>query len=563
MGHVATQDNAGGPGFDNSSGGGQTHVVDLPPDITAAGLRQIVAQCSNGRLVLVVPRRATTLARSGLVSFQVLRRQAEGLGLPVAIVTRQSTVRRLAAEAGLPVFGTVDSAVNRATWHSSSAVVGEYQPPPPRRSPHVRVSALRRGFLPARFRRITLTQGDPARPLPAWLETLFLAVLLVVAVVAVSGTLAFIVPAATVTLVPALEPVTGTVTVTALPTVDIVDTQRRIVPARRIGQRVEGDDSIEATGTKSAPDQAAQGSVVFTNRGPTPQQIPAGTVVSTSTGANVRFQTLAPAELPGGIGARVTVPIAALEPGPSGNVRAFAINTVEGPLAPLVNVVNPAATGGGNVKPVAVVTQGDKDRLRNRLEQQVKQKAYAALGQLLEEGEFVPPETVGTLVVEETYDRFTDEVANQVNLRLRLLATALAVDGKAADELALQALSDNLPRRGRLLADTVTYTRGPATVSQLDDGTPVIQFDVTASAQAVLDIDPAAVRATIRGLPPTEAVSKLQAEWRLQKPPEISLSPEWLLPILRRFDYDWLPMPVADRVPWLPFRTLVRVQLAR
>jgi hypothetical protein len=532
--------------------------VELPAAATAAGLRQAIAQCGSGRLVLVVPGRTTALARSGSVSFQVLRRQAEAQGLPVAIVTRQGRVRDLATGAGLAVFGTVEGALDSPTWRAAAL---EYQPPPPRRDPHVKLSAQRRSFLPARFRRVALAEGDP-RPLPGWLETILLAMLLGLAVIAVSGAVAFIVPVATVTLVPAQEPVTTTVSVLALPNVDAVDVERRIIPARRIGQRVEGDDSMEATGTQSAADQPAQGSVVFTNRGPSPQPVPAGTIVATSTGSNVRFQTLAPAELPGGIGARVTVPIEALEPGPAGNVRAFSINTVEGPLAPLVNVINPAGTGGGNVKPVAVVTQGDKDRLRSRLEQQVKQKAYAALGELLEQGEFVPPETVGTLVVDETYDRFTDEAANQVNLRLRLLATALAVDGEAADALALQALSDDLPRRGRLLADSVSYTRGPATVSQLADGTPVIQFDVTASGQAVLDIDPAAVRATIRGLPPAEAIGKLQGEWRLQGPPELTLGPEWVLPILRRLDFEWLPLPVADRVPWLPFRTHVRVQLA-
>jgi hypothetical protein len=208
-----------------------------------------------------------------------------------------------------------------------------------------------------------------------------------------------------------------------------------------------------------------------------------------------------------------------------------------------------------------VVTQGDKDRLRSRLLQQVTQKSYLALGELLDAGEFVPPETVGTLVVDETYDRFNDEEANQLSLRLRLLATALAVDGTAADELALQALSDSLPRRGRLLADTVRYSRGPATVTELEDGTPIITFDVTASGQAVPDVDPAAVRAAIRGLRPPDAISTLQRQWRLQIPPELAVGPDWLMPLLRRFDFEWLPLPVADRVPWLPFRTHVRVEL--
>lgn len=551
----------GAEGNGASAPGEATHVVVLPPDVTAAGVRRLIAQCPSGRLALVLPARADGLVRTAPVVFQMAQRQAEIQGLPVAVVTRNPALREQARAAGLPVFGTVEGAQEARTWRAPAPVPTDL-PPPPLRDAHEPVDEQRRRWLTARFRRVRLEEGLP-RPIPGWLEAVGLAGLLVGLAAAVIGLLAFVVPVATVRLVPALEPVSATVTITARPDVTAPRAADRVVPARRIGERVEAIDTIETTGTRSAPDQPARGSVVFINRGPAPQEIPAGTVVATSTGANVRFQTTEPAQLPPGVGARATVPVVALEPGPVGNVRAFTINTIEGPLALAANVINPTPTSGGSVKPVAVVTQADKDRLRSRLEPQLKQRAFAALGELLNEGEFVPPETVGTLVVSETYDRFNDEEAEQLTLGLRLLATALAVDGAAADQMALQELGNTLPRRTRLLVDTVTYTRGPAQVTTLEDGTPVITFDVTASGQAVLDIDPAAVRALIRGLPPGEAVQKLQSEWRLQGPPELALGPDWVQPILRRLDQGWLPVPVVDRVPWLPFRIHVRIDLAR
>lgn len=538
----------------------ETHVVELPPAITSSGLRQVVGQFATGRVILQVPPGASELAASGAVPFQILRRQSEAQRVPVAIATRDPAIRGLASAAGLPVYGTIQGALD-STWHTTASDLAAEPPPPPPRSARQPVSDQRRAWLSSRFRRVQIAAGGP-KPLPWWLETAVLAVALVLSILAVTGAIAFIVPVANVTLIPAQEPVTATITVTARPDVEAVDSALNVIPARRIGQRVEGDDVIETTGTGTAADARAQGTVVFTNRGPAPQQIPAGTTVATSTGSNARFQTLASVELPGGVGAQVVVPIEALEPGPAGNARAGTINTVEGGLGALIAVINPEETGGGNVKQVAVVTQGDKDRLRNRLLQQVTQKSYLALGELLEAGEFVPPETVGILVVDETYDRFIDEEAEQLFLGLRLLATALAVDGTAADELALQALGDSLPRRGRLLADTVRYSRGPATVTELEDGTPIITFDVTASGQAVPDVDPAAVRAAIRGQRPPDAVDTLQNQWRLQAAPELAVGPDWLMPLLRRFDFDWLPLPVADRVPWLPFRTHVRIELA-
>ncbi len=539
-----------------------THVVEAPMDISAAGLRQLLRQVGSGRVIVAVtrgrPGNGRQAAEAGLVLLQSLRRQADAQGLDVALVTRDERLRAQAADVGIPVFGSVQGAQERPWALGTSRL--DYIPPSPSRDLHEPASAQRRGLLASRFRTVRLAAGD-RRSLPWWLETVLLLAVLVFSVVAVSAVAAFIVPSAEVRLVPAQEPLAETVTLTARSDVEAANAGQLVLPARRIGQRVEVGGAVLATGKEFAPDQAAQGAVVFTNRRAEAQEIPPGTVVATSTGSNVSFETVQPVTLPPGVGSQVTAPIRALEPGPAGNVRAFSINTIEGSLAVTANVINPSGTSGGSVKEVPVVKQADKDALRAQLEQEARQKAYVALGELLREGEFVPPETVGTLVIDETYDRFTDEAADEVTLRLRLLATALAVDGAAADEMALQALGQKIPRRGQMLADSVRFSRGTATVTQEGDAV-LISFPNTASSVVVLDVDPAAVRAAIRGMTPEEAVATLQRNWRLQGAPELTLGPEWIEPLLRRLDFDWLPLPVADRVPWLPFRTHVKVQFA-
>jgi hypothetical protein len=557
-----------------------THVIQAPADISAAGLRQLLRQVEAGRVIVVVTRSQANggngsessvtrdwavhqrdgkpAAETGLVLLHSLRRQADAQGLEVALVTRDERLRAQAGDVGIPVFGSVQGAQEH-TWGLSPSLL-DGLPPSPARDAHEAVSAQRRGLLASRFRTVKLAAGQ-RRPLPLLLETLLLLAVLMLAVTAISAVAAFIVPVATVRLVPAQEPLAETVTITARSDVEAANFSQRVLPARRIGQRVEVEGSVLATGTEFAPDQPAQGAVVFTNRRAEPQEIPPGTIVATATGSNVSFETVQPVTLPGGVGSQVSVPIRALEPGPAGNVRAFAINTAEGPLGVTTNVINPSGTSGGSVTEVPVVKQADKDALRAQLEQEARQKAYLALGELLREGEFVPPETVGTLVIDETFDRFTDEAADEVTLRLRMLATALAVDGAAADEMALRAMGEKIPRRSQMLSDSVRFTRGPATV-ETEGEAVVISFPNTASSVVVLDIDPAAVRALIRGMTPGEAVAALQSSWRLQIPPELTLGPDWVEPLLRRLDFDWLPLPVADRVPWLPFRTQVNVQLA-
>lgn len=542
-----------------------THVVQVPAEVTAAGLRQALRQCDGGRAIVLIGRGAPRRRRgdrapaeSGLVLLQSLRRQADAQGLEVALVTRNERLRAQAADVGIPAFGTVQGAQERPWTLAPSRL--DYTPPNPGRDLHQPVSVQRRGRLAARFRTVRLAAGD-RRPTPWWLETALLLAVLVGAIAALSAMAAFIVPSAEVRLVPAQEPLTETITLTARSDVETASASQLLLPARRIGERVEVEGTVLATGLEYAPDQPAQGAVVFTNRRAEPQEIPVGTVVATATGSNVSFETIQPATLPPGVGSQVTVPIQALQPGQAGNVRAFTINTIEGSLAVTANVINPSGTSGGTVKQVPVVKQADKDALRAQLEQEARQKAYVALGKLLREGEFVPSETVGTLVLDETFDRFTDEAADEVTLRLRLLATALAVDGTAADEMALQALGQKIPRRAQMLTDSLRFSRGTATVSQEGD-VVTISFPNTASSVVVLDVDPAAVRAAIRGMTPAEAVATLQRTWRLQETPELTLGPDWIEPLLRRLDFDWLPMQVADRVPWLPFRTHVDVQFA-
>lgn len=545
----------------------QIHIVELAADSSAAAARQVLRSLSGGRVLVVIapsdrkirPGSGSGFAsESGLVLLQSLRRQADVQDLELAIVSRNEHLRIQAAEAGVPAFGTVETARARA-WGARATGLDRL-PPEPRRDAGQMVNRVRHGTAVARSRTRTIAAGRGAA-LPSLLQSALLALFLVFSLLAVTAVLAFLIPVAEVQMVPAHEPLAATIRLTARSDQATLSSSNLLMPARRIGQRVEVEGSLATTGKNFAPSESAQGTVLFTNRRPQSLEIPAGTVVATSTGSNIRFETTEPAGLGGGVGAQAYVPIKAIDPGPIGNVRAFTINTIEGPLGVVANVVNPGATGGGDVKEVATVDQADKDTLRARLETEARQKAYVALGELLEEGEFVPSETVGTLVIEETYDHFTDEPAEEITLRLRMLSTALAVDGAAADDLALRALADKLPRRGQLVSDSVQWTRGAATVTEEGDAV-VITFDDTASALVVVDIDPSLVSNQIRGMKPDEAIATLQSAWRLQTAPTLTLGPEWLQSLLHRLDFGWLPLPVAGRVPWLSFRTYVDVRYA-
>jgi hypothetical protein len=264
--------------------------------------------------------------------------------------------------------------------------------------------------------------------------------------------------------------------------------------------------------------------VDFNNLGSAPVNIPAGTIVSTSTGTPVSFRTTAAASLEGGVGARVTVPIEAEQPGIEGNVRANTINTVNGALRFRVRVINTNGTGGGGAQLVRVVTQADKDNLLAQVQAEAETRAFEQLQQELEPGEWLPPESLQTFVVASVFDKFNDDEGDTLTLNLRVLAQGTAMNQIQTNEAMLAALRRSVPPRGRLVADSVAVRHEPGAVAL---GRRV-EFTMTGIAEYVVPIDPAEVSSAIAGLPPAEAVETVMAQWRLARPPEIYRDPEWL-----------------------------------
>ncbi len=502
-------------------------VIEVPAEATLASIQTRLEQVQTQRVALHLPNGIRAL--SGPIPFAALGRCAARLGLSVAVVTRDPRYRSWARLAGLPVFGSTEAA-QRAHYdgqEGQSSVVGLTSDDvlddirgrlakwrhPRRRAPLI--IRHRRGF-------------------PRWLANIGLFIFLL-GIVGLAGLGAlFLVPLAEVTLVPAREPLVAVVPITADRGVTQPDFSARLIPARTVTVDVEGTGEIPTSGRRNAPAERAKGKVIFINRRAQETVVPPGTIVGTSTGDNIRFRTTVTATLPAAVGATAAAEVEALDPGPRGNVRAFTINNVEGSVGLLVRVVNEEPTTGGTVAEVAVVTQDDKDRLREATERQLQQAAYARLAATLQAGEFVPPETVGTVVLSETFDRFAGEVAPVLRVKLRVRARGLAVDGDSARTIAQRALAALVPPGGRLLAEGLKIQPGPVTSASEDR----VQFTMSASGFIVRQIDTGQVRQMLYGLAIADAGPVLQGHIALQEPPQIFVAPDWyverygLMPLL-------------------------------
>ena len=505
-----------------------TEVLFVEAGDSAESVRRLVGQLQAAKAILVLPDGWTELANTARM--RLLQRQAQIQACDLALVTQDDGTRKVARQLGLPVFHHVEEA-QRRRWRMHPALplvdprrpANELPDPPPWRRKSVYQQLARPSLHQARQQRIR-SEGRYRQQTPIWLRWLGYALAGLFVVVFLAGFTLYVLPAATVTLVPGREPVSVTVQVTADPGLEAPDLESNALPARLIETTLEERGTIATTGAQQKPTDSASGVATFSNLGTTPVNIPAGTVVSTSGGTPVSFRTTVPTTLQGGVGARVDVPIQALEPGIQGNVRANTINNVNGALRFRARVSNVGGTFGGGSQLTSVVSQQDKDNLLARVQQRVEDRAYEALAQEVDAGEWLSPESIQVFTIAQAFDQYNDDEAAELGLDLRALVQGVTLEDQQLSDLMLGVLRRSVPERGKVVADTVTVTREPG----VDVVGRQVVVTMTVNADYVIPIDPAEVRQTVAGLDPSAAIAQLARRWPLAGRPDIYLDPQWL-----------------------------------
>lgn len=496
-----------------------TEIVHLQPDDDLAVVRDRLNRAANGRVLLVLPWDARFL--SDALDVELVQREAERLGLEVAVVSEDPDRRMRIGGAGLPVFASVERAQAARRW------------PRPERPP---VEPPPTGW----WEEPVPIQPPRARVLPPWTRGVHLGVRLLIflaTLLLIVASAYIIVPRATITLVPAGETVSLIVPVSAGREVESVDTEARLIPSRRVGDYFEGNIEVATTGTAPYQSGRATGTVLFANRLAQDVTVPVGTLVRTSAASfPVRFVTTQEVVVPA-LG-QAPAPVEALEDGPVGNVGANLINQVEGVAGLALRVTNPEPMRGGSTQDVRAVSQEDMDRARELLTEQLLGEAYQVLQGYLEPTEFMPQASLAVQASTLSYNRFLNERADVLGLHMQLLITGEAIDRDNAETVAYAALTRRLPA-GYTLVDTAFQIGEMAEEPQAAGD---FTFYVTAEGRAAADIDPAAVREAVRGRPLADALQQLEANFPLASPPSIQVWPDWL-----------------RRLPVLPLRIDVRV----
>ncbi len=504
-----------------------TEILEVTPEATLDVVRRQLMRLRQRKVVFVLPDQWQELDNAA--QMRLLQRQAQRQRCEMSLVTRNEQTHLAGQQVGVPVFVKLDEALN-GYWRM--------QPPSPLLNPRRLAAGLpdeprwqRRKIIDletsptyyqARQRRIR-SEAIYRRPLPRWLGWLGTGLAGLLMLMAIGLFVFYVIPAATITLVPGREPIAVKVQLTANPFLDVADLEFRQLPGRLVEANIDETGRIATTGTRQKATDRAQGSVVFSNLGTNPVNVPAGTIVSTSTGSSINFRTTAAVTLPGGFNQRVSAPIEAVDPGIQGNVRANTINTIGAGYNLRMQVTNPGGTGGGGAQLTAIVTQEDRDTLLADLMARIEARAAAGLQENVLAGEWLSPESIQTFITAQAFSAFNDEEAAEVELTLRVLVRGVAVDQAILREMLLTTVQRAIPERGKLVASTLT-TQRDANVEFVQGS---VLFTMTVGAEYVIPIDPVEVRTAIAGLPPEAAIALVQERWQLERPPEIYRDPEW------------------------------------
>ncbi|MEK7276653.1 MAG: hypothetical protein AAB427_04835, partial [Chloroflexota bacterium] len=356
----------------------------LDPHDDFLSARDKIGWAQTDRILLVWPPRARAPLFTRQLDLYLLQRHAARLGAKLALVTDDPLACDFADALGIGVFDSVDDS-HLHPWRSR-------RPLPPTRvgAGYTRDARARNPDDDAPLVKLTRPQWMQSERLHKFIGGLSFAA----AVGAITIMLAVVLPGAQVTLISQGQTIIAKTSITADPAQTEIDPVNGLIPAETVTVTVSGAAQAATSGTVDEATQRAGGAVTFTNLTAQAARIPAGTAIRTTGGAPIRFVTQKDVSLDAKKGATADAPVLAIDPGPTGNVGAGLINSVEGPLAVQAAVINLEATRGGEVKQVASVTDEDRARLKETLLAQLRAQGYAELLAQLKEGEFAPAAAV-------------------------------------------------------------------------------------------------------------------------------------------------------------------------
>jgi hypothetical protein len=369
-----------------------------------------------------------------------------------------------------------------------------------------------------------------ANPPRRWLPVAaVLAVLVVAAVLA----LRYVVPQATIRIVPRTAAVASSLVFDVTADGQPIDGDAAFALVAEPRQvEVVWEGSAPATGVRVEPDGTASSAIELRNAAAEPLTIDAGTTIATETGVEFAFAeavTVPAADAATGAPGAASGTVHAAQAGSGGNVGTGELGGRLENGVYYSNRMGPAA--GGTDKEFPVVDQADLDGLIVAAREAAPGLASEAVAAEQADTKILTSSVEVAGQVDEFDHAAGDEVA-EVTLRTTLTVDVLTYDGAAASERYEAALAERLaadaPDGFAVGAEDIAFAE-PAVVEESDGGAR-LEVAANAEAEAVLDDEERArLAAALAGASPEEAAALLgQAEEIAEF--SVDYHPSWLAP---------------------------------
>jgi hypothetical protein len=222
------------------------------------------------------------------------------------------------------------------------------------------------------------------------------------------------------------------------------------LPASSVEAEVEGEKTVETTGTKLVGDPA-KGEVTIFNRTESEKKFAAGTTISGPGSLEftldddviVASESAGPdyTKVPG----KATVSITAVKIGTEGNLAADSEFSVADYSTSDYIARNGSALTGGTSREVSVVSEEDQENLVSVLTEELQQKAIDELNPKLSPGLKLLEESLEDTVVKKSFSQEVGDETEKLSLTLKIKFSALAYQDEDFKNLIEDQIRETIP----------------------------------------------------------------------------------------------------------------------
>ncbi len=297
------------------------------------------------------------------------------------------------------------------------------------------------------------------------------------------------------------------------------------IPASQVIVKVEIQLQGISTGTIRVPSEKASGEVTFSNLSEKEVVIPKGTIIRTSTGSVIRFETTQKATLDAGTESEITVPIICLSSGTTGNVPRASILLIESELDGEVSVVNEKPTNGGVDLKTLSPTDEDYEKLKEDSVNSIKSAAVGEIKNQYPDALLIPTDTME--IIQYLNEERIPEVgfpADQFVLTIDAEVSTWVVQKEDVENLLKSAMEADLSESYKSVDEKIDFHIVNDSILFQNES---LWWDVNATRKILPEIDQELLIQKLLGKKIETGKSLIDYEFSHRKEPEITVYPNF------------------------------------